>query len=259
LSQDGTVYVLGPYAVRVKGPGGTGDLNDIIAIAAWGYYTLALARDGSVYEWGHYMSNGTYVSRPLPVKVEVGSGSPLTNITAIAAGENFGLALDKFGHVWAWGDNTAGQLGLGLGNANPARSEFATRVKDSGSGYLSDIVSISAGGYHCLALDSRGWLWRWGNYWSRSEDIYIGNPERGYVTGFSAGGDLVAMILSGMSGDLNGDGTIGLADAVICLKLLAGISAGEVRLDGVVSEEGMIGLREALFILQGIAGMRGRD
>jgi alpha-tubulin suppressor-like RCC1 family protein len=39
--------------------------------------------------------------------------SGLSNISALAAGDNHALALKQDGTVWAWGDNGQGQLGNG--------------------------------------------------------------------------------------------------------------------------------------------------
>ncbi len=261
LGQDGTVYMLGPHANRVKGLDGINDLGEIVSIAAWGNYALALARDGGVYEWGYYGyydSDGyfKYVSRPFPTRVELGAESPLTNIVEVAAGEKFGMALDRDGRVWAWGDNTYGQLGQGA--STPVWSQYAVQVKKSG-GVLSDVVSISAGGTRCLALDARGSLWSWGNYSSLPYDSYTGNPEMGYVTGFSAGGELMAMILTGIGGDLNGDSSVDLADAILGLRLLSGAPGEDVRLNSAVTEDLRIGLGAVLYILQSTAGLRGRD
>ena len=96
VNNDGILYRLNMSGIEpVKGPDGTGELGEIIAVAAWGHYTLALSRDGSVYEWvewGNYTYydelEGRYkpVSRPFPTRVKVEGGSPLTNIVAIAAG-----------------------------------------------------------------------------------------------------------------------------------------------------------------------------
>lgn len=219
LSQDGTVYALGDnwryqlgqgqitidggggssYAIPVKSPGGIGYLDNIIAISARGDHSLALTRDGYVYEWGRSRANDQDVNMPLPVRVGIEGGSPLANIVAVSAGVNFGLALDRTGRVWAWGENRYGELGSG--GTHLAGSAVALPVKDaSGDGYLSNIVTISAGNNRCLALDSGGWLWKWGDssYWSLPTDIYDPNPDSEWmqVAGFSAGGAFEAMILS---------------------------------------------------------------
>jgi RHS repeat-associated protein len=65
------------------------------------------------------------------------------------------LALRADGTVWAWGNNTDGQLG------NNSTTNAKTPVQASG---LSGISAIAAapGGYHSLALKSDGTLWSWG-------------------------------------------------------------------------------------------------
>ena len=262
LAEDGGVFMLGPHATRVAGPEGTGELQEIIAVAAWGWYTLALSRDGSVYEWGHYTYSAdgwpTYVNRPFPTRIEVAGGSPLTNIVEVAAGEYSGMALDAEGRVWAWGANNDGQLGQGVPASTEAWSRVALQVKKPG-GSLSDIGSISAGGKSCLALDAQGRLWAWGNDASLPYVTYAGNAGMGYVTGFSTGRELMAMILSGMGGDLTGDSRVDLADAILGLKLLAGAPVGDVRLDATVTGTQRIGLGEVLYILQRLAWLRGGD
>ncbi len=58
-------------------------LSNVVSIAASRGYSLALKKDGTVVSWGR-MVNGLY-----PVNVPTG----LSNVTAIAAGENFCLAI----------------------------------------------------------------------------------------------------------------------------------------------------------------------
>ncbi len=63
-------------------------------------------------------------------------------------------------------------------------------------------------------------------------------------------------------GDINGDNIKDLVDAILALKVLAGMdTAGQIRLDYTtsgtdVNEDGKIGLEEVIYILQRIAGLR---
>ncbi|HML74991.1 MAG TPA: choice-of-anchor K domain-containing protein [Anaerohalosphaeraceae bacterium] len=106
----------------------------------------------------------------------------LQHIVAISAGESHSMALDKDGHVWVWGDNTHGQLGVG--DRSLINSGFPVMVKapqdyNNPAGHLGDpewgkIIAIMAGPWHCLALDEYGEVWAWGASWA------IGCGEPGY-------------------------------------------------------------------------------
>jgi hypothetical protein len=88
--------------------------TDVVAISAGATHAMALKSDGSVWAWGTNESgrlgDGTTAPRVHPVSVMTASG-PLTSVVAIAAGGMGGMALRQDGTVWAWGDNTFGQLG----------------------------------------------------------------------------------------------------------------------------------------------------
>lgn len=67
----------------------------------------------------------------------------------------FTIALDQNGIIWSWGINDAGQLGLGdLTNHNLPQK--ITTINEN-------IIKISVGYEHTLALDSKGNLWGFGN------------------------------------------------------------------------------------------------
>jgi hypothetical protein len=59
-----------------------------------------------------------------------------------------------------------------------------------------------------------------------------------------------------MPGDINGDEAVNLADAVLCLIALVGLSGSDVSIKADVDGDGKIGLPEAIFVLRSIAGMR---
>jgi alpha-tubulin suppressor-like RCC1 family protein len=131
----------------------------------------ALSNVGTVYCWGHnsqgQLGDGTNSNNFIARKVTInGNARP---ITAIYTSSNYGLntsvnsfwAIDDLGQVWAWGDNTWGQLG----NGNTIDQLLPVR---SGSAALSGIfirkLSISSSeGTHVAAVSDTGALYTWGS------------------------------------------------------------------------------------------------
>ncbi len=147
LVGDGTNVTRNVF-VKVK-KSSTEYLSDIIAIDAGYYHSLALDSYGTVWAWGENFSgevgNGTQdiVALATPVL-------NITGVTAVSAGNRSSFALKAGGTVWAWGDNTHGQLG---NNSTTSPIFIPTQVKGiNDSGFLADVIAISAGSDHSLFL-----------------------------------------------------------------------------------------------------------
>ena len=82
----------------------------------------------------------------LLIRPAVGAAAP--NKSLIAAGLNHTVAIQRDGSLWAWGDNSVGQLGLG----DVADRNTPTRV-----GSASNWVAVAAGEFHSLGLKADGW------------------------------------------------------------------------------------------------------
>ncbi|MGP8218816.1 MAG: immunoglobulin domain-containing protein [Limisphaerales bacterium] len=120
-------------------------------LAVGGERIMELTATGDVVSWGgnQYGELGdyTYLDSAIPVHV-VG----LTNITQIASGVNYSLAIDSNGALWAWGYNDDGQLGDGTYNQTNLPEQIVA----------SNVTAIAAGCTHSLFLKSDGSLWAMG-------------------------------------------------------------------------------------------------
>ncbi|XP_043917257.1 probable E3 ubiquitin-protein ligase HERC6 [Protopterus annectens] len=89
----------------------------VIQIACGHHHSVALSKDGRVFSWGQnnhgQLGLGKGIStQATPVQLKFLSGLPLAQI---AAGGAHSFALSLSGTVFGWGNNNAGQLGVGTG------------------------------------------------------------------------------------------------------------------------------------------------
>jgi len=198
---DGIGDTVGDYSdvpVQVVGPGGSGYLTDIVAIAAGGFHSVALKSDGTVWTWGYnifgQLGDNTTANSNVPVQV-LGSGGSgfLSDIIAIAAGEFFTIALKSDGTVRAWGENWNGQLG---DNTTVHKRTPVQVLGIGGSGVLTDIIAIAAGDYHTTAVRADGIACSWGdnNYGQLGDNTTINKTTPIQVLGAGGSGYLTDII-----------------------------------------------------------------
>jgi len=173
--------------MMVRGVGGVGYLTNIVAISAGWDHCMALEKwepfdlensSGRVYTWGkncddYYgsggrLGNGTTTDACSPVMMLCGEMNTesgyIENIVGIGAGESHSMMLAASGNVYCVGDNQYGQLGNGTNtdSLTPVLVKAGMQNPDDPNAPLSDIVFISAGYWHNLAIDSSGAVWVWG-------------------------------------------------------------------------------------------------
>lgn len=124
-------------------------------VAAGLNHTLALDEEGQVWAWGKNDVGQLGVGRETDATTSAMAVifAQKVTIKQIAASQNHSLALDDHGHVWAWGLNLSGQLGLGN------HEDQAKPMQISG---LERIVQVAAGYRFSVALAEDKTVWAWG-------------------------------------------------------------------------------------------------
>lgn len=77
----------------------------------------------------------------------------------LAAGDGFGLSIDKQGFPWAAGRSDFGQLG----DDRPAGGAPEMSLVPVHWPHSTTLVAVAAGNRHALALDAEGSVWAWGD------------------------------------------------------------------------------------------------
>ena len=122
--------------------------------------TAAIKTDGTLWAWGNqqYGQNGNnytdgFTGASTPVQTTAGG----TNWKQISVGFASMSAIKTDGTLWAWGNNSFGQLGDGTQTGRP------TPIQIPGTTWKQ----VDRGGYYrAAAIKTDGTLWTWGwGYW----------------------------------------------------------------------------------------------
>uniref|UniRef100_A0A672ZW74 HECT domain-containing protein n=1 Tax=Sphaeramia orbicularis TaxID=375764 RepID=A0A672ZW74_9TELE len=167
LLEDGTVYTcgcndlgqLGHEKSRKKPEQVVAlDAQIIEAVSCGESHTLALNDKGQVFSWGlgsdGQLGLGNFeecvrVPRNIKTLSDV-------QIAQVACGYWHSLALSRGGHVFSWGQNRYGQLGLGLNGQSIATPQIIQSLQGI------PFAQLSAGGAHSFALTLSGAVFGWG-------------------------------------------------------------------------------------------------
>ncbi len=181
IRDDGTLWAWGDNRFGQLGLGHTNEVYEPLqvgtnahweSVAAGLQHTVAIMTDGTLWAWGKnrfgQLGNGTTNRTFAPMQigtdanwqaVSVSTGDP-QRTDPYYTDQRFShtTALRNDGTLWAWGNNQAGQLGIGTqADTPPYGVTEPTQV-----GTDSDWRAVSAGGFHNLALRTNGTLWGWG-------------------------------------------------------------------------------------------------
>ena len=162
LSGDNNILTPTP----VTGTSGSGKFSGVDQVAAGGKHSCAV-KNGGVFCWGDHtngqVGNGSAAggNKVYPRRVKTTGNSNLTQARRISAGAEHTCTLRRDGDVACWGNNAAGQLGVGDTSSNNGAVTVLSG-EDEGTN-LGGIVHINAGKNHSCAVKSDGRVLCWGN------------------------------------------------------------------------------------------------
>ncbi|XP_051008249.1 probable E3 ubiquitin-protein ligase HERC6 [Acomys russatus] len=122
-------------------------------------HSMAVCHKGKVFAWGAgshgQLGIGEFKEiNIMPMKIKA-LGS--IKIIQVSCGHYHSLALSEDGQVFSWGNNSQGQLGLGLkfcSQASPQRVKSLEGIP---------LAQVAAGGNHSFALSLKGTSYGWGS------------------------------------------------------------------------------------------------
>ena len=241
-------------------------------VAAGFSHTVALKTDGALLAWGRnddgqLGTGANHVSCVYnelwgywycPIPVQVGSDK---DWAAVVAGGAQSLALKTGGTLWAWGDNSYGQLGDDTGISS--NTPVMVGLDDNWA-----FISTNYGSYHTMAVRKDGSLWAWGANWygqlgdGTDEDSYAPilitvpvDSTASYTRDFTI--EVKAAIIYG---DANGDGAVNMQDLTVLAQYLArwpGIVIDEMAADA--NGDGAVNMQDLTVLSRHLARWPGYE
>ncbi len=162
-------------------------------------HSIAIRKGGTMWAWGVNpyglgaldASGNPVTVAPNPVKLPGGRGW-----VDVETSDSYSLAIQNDGSLWAWGNNSSGQLGVG-----DTEPRFTPTPVGSDRDWVSIVATPSGTSF---ALKADGSLWAWGNNSSGAlgtgtiDDDPHPTPNRipGTWRSVSAGGRLTTHVLA---------------------------------------------------------------
>ncbi len=143
------------FTVTVASGGSSG------LVAAGGGFSVALDGSGNAIAWGNndkgQLGDGTTTASSTPVVVARGEIPDGVDLKQVSAGGSTAVALGSDGQLYAWGDNSSGQLG----NGTTTSSSTPVRVLagDIPPGTVILQVAVGAGAAAVLGDDGNIYAW----------------------------------------------------------------------------------------------------
>jgi alpha-tubulin suppressor-like RCC1 family protein len=174
LNQDGTIWVIDGSTYGGPKDGDMQQLNEDTNWAFVSYGLVAAKTDGSVWSWDALANGSVFYASDM---VQVGP----TNFWLSAKKTSSDVvALDTHSNLWVWGENAAGQLGLG---------DYTSRLTPTQLPLAGPWLDYAATPTTTYAIRQDGTLWAWGDFNDTGTNVATPlqlHPERPWKAVFAS-------------------------------------------------------------------------
>jgi len=180
IRSNGSLYGWGSCSLALAMPGERthrpvhvmDNVIDVSLGGGFGHSTI-IKSDGSLWIWGQnqhgQLGDGTRTNQYSPIKI-------MDDVTAVSAGSNYTMAIKSDGSLWGWGINdflnvsnqfvlstsTSNQSGIGTIMLSSVPWQPVSGVVSEPVLIMDDVISVSAGLNHTMAIRGDDSLWVWG-------------------------------------------------------------------------------------------------
>ena len=164
LTGDGTSDA-SPHAVPVRNALGA-PITHPRSFAVGLQHTVVVQSDGTVLTWGKnqygQLGDGTTTIRPKAQYMLASDGTPIRDVVAVHAADNYTLLITADGSVWTVGSDHYGVIGDGQAPGDSSYRTYPVQVIEEDGTPLSKVIAASIGRNGVVVKKSDGSYWSWG-------------------------------------------------------------------------------------------------